>query len=82
VGTAIVFAALITVGLTAPEDGPFTIDVRPVFLRLDAAAIAESRACALGLDVDVKMATLHLHFGWSAIRLTVAGSTKPGRPLV
>jgi hypothetical protein len=80
----IALAALITVGLTAPEDGPFTIGIRPVFFRVDAAAIAESRAHALGLDVDVKLWTMHLHFAWSAIPLTAesAVSTKPGRILL
>ena len=76
VGTLIVFAALVSVGLTAPADGPFTIGVRPVFFRLDPASIAESRAHALGLDVDIKFGTLHLHFAWSAIPLTPA-TTKP-----
>jgi len=73
------FAAFIAVGITAPEDAAFTIGIRPVFLRVDAAAIAESRARALSLDVDIKVWTLHLHFGWSAIPLDVesAPSTKP-----
>ena len=74
-GTAIVFAALITVGLTAPEDGPFTIGIRPVFFRVDAAAIAESRAHAFGIDVDIKLGTMHLHFAWSAIPLTAESGT-------
>jgi hypothetical protein len=74
----IVFAALVSVGLTAPADGPFTIDVRPAFLRLDAQALAESRANALGLDVDIKFGTLHLHFQWSAIPLTPATTKAPG----
>ena len=79
IGAVILFAALITVGMTAPEDAAFTIGIRPVFLRVDAAAIAESRARALSLDVDIKVWTLHLHFGWSAIPLDVesAPSTKP-----
>ena len=81
VGTLIVFAALVSVGLTAPADGPFTIGVRPVFLRLDPASIAESRAHALGLDVDIKFGTLHLHFAWSAIPLTPA-TTKPAGTLL
>jgi hypothetical protein len=80
-GTLIAFAALVSVGLTAPPDGPFTIDVRPVFFRLDPASIAESRAHALGLDVDVKFGTLHLHYAWSAIPLTPA-STKPAGNLL
>ena len=66
-GTLILFAALVSVGLTAPADSPFTIQVKPVFLRLDAAAIAESRASALGLDIDIRIGTVHLHFAWSAI---------------
>ena len=79
VGTVITFAALISVGITAPEDAAFTIGIRPVFLRVDAAAIAESRARALGLDVDIKVWTLHLHFAWSAIPLDAESgmSTKP-----
>lgn len=78
VATLIACAALATVGLTAPADGPFTIDVEPVFLRLDPAAIAESRAHALGLNVDVKLGTLHLHFTWSAIPLSPATTNSPG----
>jgi hypothetical protein len=84
VGTVIMVAALVTVGITAPEDAAFTIGVRPVFLRVDAAAIAESRARALGLDVDIKVWTLHLHFAWSAIPLIAesATSTKAPCPLL
>ena len=63
------FASLVAVGLTAPADGPFTIDVEPVFLRLDPAAIAESRAHVLTLGVDIKFGTLHLHYQWAAIPL-------------
>jgi len=79
IGTAIMFAALIGVGITAPEEAAFTIGIRPVFLRMDAAALAESRARALGLDVDIKVWTVHLHFAWSAIPLDdeSATSTKP-----
>ena len=73
------FAALLTVGITAPEDAAFTIGIRPVFLRVDAAAIAESRARALGLDVDIKVWTLHLHFAWSAIPLDTE-SAMPTKP--
>ena len=55
--------------LTAPADGPFTIDLHPAFFRLDPEAVAESQAHALGLDVDIKLGTVHLHFKWSAIPL-------------
>ena len=68
VATLIVFTALISVGLTAPTDGPFTIEVRPVLLNL-------------GVDVDVKLWNVHLHFAWSAISLTSV-STKPGGTLL
>ena len=46
--------AILTVGLTASADGPFSIDIEPVFVRL-------------GVDVDVKLGTLHLHASWSAL---------------
>jgi hypothetical protein len=83
-GTLILVAALISVGLTAPADGPFTIDVKPVFLRLDAAALAESRASALGLDVDIRIGTIHLHFAWSAVPMAAltSPSTKDPRTLL
>jgi hypothetical protein len=76
-GAAICVTALVSVGLTAPSDGPFAIAVQPIFLRVDAAAITESRARALGVDVDVKLGPLHLHLGWSAIPLLPA-STNSG----
>jgi hypothetical protein len=78
-GTLIFLAALISVGLAAPADGLFSIAITPVFLRLDAAAIAESRASALGLDVDIRIWTLRLHFAWSAVPMTALTnpSTKP-----
>ena len=81
VATLIACAALVSVGLSAPADGPFTIDVQPVFLRLDPSAIAESRAYALDLNVDIKFATLHLHFKWSAIPLTPTTTKSPGTML-
>ena len=80
VGTAILFTALIAVGITAPADGIFSIAIKPVFMRVDAAAIAQSRARALGLDLDVKLGAMHLHFGWSAIPLS-PGSTNTGPDL-
>jgi hypothetical protein len=75
VGALIIVTAFVSVGLTAPADGPFSIGIRPVFLRLDSTAIAASRGRALGLDIDVKLGTVHLHIGWSAIPLLPA-STK------
>ena len=54
------FVALVAVGLTASPESPFAIVVRPVFLRL-------------GVDVDVKVGTFHLHTTWSAL----PESTKP-----
>jgi hypothetical protein len=66
----VLFTALVSVGLTAPADGPFSIVITPVFVRLDGAAIAESRARALGFDVDVKIGSLRLHLGWSAVPIS------------
>ena len=74
----IAIVALLSVGLTAPADGLFTIDVRPAFLSLDPEAIAESRAHAIGVDVDVKFGRLHLHYKWTAIPLTPATTKTPG----
>jgi hypothetical protein len=74
-GLVIMATALTSVGLTAPADGPFSLRIRPVLLRVDPDAVAESRAHALGLDVDVKLGGLHMHLGWSAIPLGT-GSTK------
>ena len=54
-GTLIFVAAFVSVGLTAPADGPFTIGVNPDYLRLSVA-------------VDVKVGALHWHYQWSAIR--------------
>jgi hypothetical protein len=76
-GAAIFFTAVITVGMTAPADGIFSIAIEPVFMRVDPVAIAESRARALGLDVDVKLGAMHVHLGWSAIPLSL-GSTNAG----
>jgi hypothetical protein len=81
VATAIAVVALVSVGLTAPAESPFTIDIEPVFMRLDAASIAESQAHALAVTVNVKLGALHLHYEWSAIPLTPV-TTKPGATLL
>jgi hypothetical protein len=52
--TVTLFVALVTVGLTAPADGLFTIRVQPVFLRL-------------GVDLDLKVGSMHIHGSWSAL---------------
>ena len=77
VGTLIAVAAFVSVGLTAPADGPFTIGLHPAFFQLDPEAVAESRAHALRLDVDIKLGTLHLHFKWSAIPLAPETTKSP-----
>jgi len=66
---------MVGVGLTAPLDSPFSLRIRPVLLRVDATTMAESRASALGLDIDLRLGSLHFHFEWSAIPLFSA-STK------
>jgi hypothetical protein len=84
IGTLIVVAACVAVGVTAPADGPFSIGIRPVFLQLDADAAIGSRAGLLGIDVDITLGTLHLHFGWSAIPLAalIPASTKTATNLL
>ena len=75
-GLAIFSTAAIAVGLSAPADGVFSIAVQPVFLRVDPAAIAESRARALGVDIDLKVGALHVHLGWSAIPLSTGSGNR------
>jgi hypothetical protein len=55
-----------------------------VFLHLDAAAMGESRPVALGLDVDIKIWSLHLHYAWSAMPMAALAppSTKPAGRLL
>ena len=77
----VIFTAALSVGITSPADGVFTIDIHPVFLQMDPVAIAESRARALGLDVDIKLGSMHLHFGWTAVSPRPASSARPDRPL-
>jgi len=79
-GAAIVATALTSVGLTAPADGPFSLRVRPVLLRVDPEAIAESRAKALGVDVDLKVGGMHVHLGWSAIPLLISSTKTDPNP--
>ncbi|HEY7284358.1 MAG TPA: hypothetical protein VH497_02865 [Vicinamibacterales bacterium] len=63
VATAILIVATLAVGLSAGADGPFSIAVRPVFLRL-------------GVDLDVKLGSVHLHANWSALPDPPQPSTK------
>jgi hypothetical protein len=67
VGTLIVFTALVAVGVTAPADAPLTIAIRPVFVNL-------------GVDIDIKVWSVHLHFTWSALQST--SSTKTDGSLI
>jgi len=46
--------ALVSVGVTAPADSPFTISIRPVL-------------STLAVDVDVKLGVAHFHKRWSAL---------------
>jgi hypothetical protein len=50
----VLLASIVTVGLTASTTSPFFITLRPVIARL-------------GVDLDVKIGTLHLHAGWSLL---------------
>ena len=50
----VLLASIVTVGLTASTTSPFFITLRPAIARL-------------GIDLDVKIGTLHLHAGWSLL---------------
>jgi len=52
--TLLLCTALVSVGLTAPADGPFSISIRPILLRL-------------AIDIDVKFGPRHFHARWSAL---------------
>jgi hypothetical protein len=69
-GVLIMFTALVSVGLTAPADGPFSISITPVFLSLDQIAVARSDARVFGLDIDVRVGSRHFHYGWSAVSIS------------
>ena len=69
-GALIMFTALVSVGLTAPADGPFSIVITPVILRLDQIAVARSDARVFGLDIDIKVGSRHFHYGWSAVSIS------------
>jgi hypothetical protein len=69
----ILITALVSVGVTAPADGPFSVAIHPVLLRVEPTAIERSRA--LGLDIDVKLGRMHLHFGWTALPLSISHLT-------
>ncbi len=55
--------ALVTVGLTARADSLFSIRIRPVFLRL-------------GVDVDLKVGSMHVHGSWSALEDPVSTNSE------
>ena len=76
-GVLIMFTALVSVGVTAPADGPFSIVITPVFLRLDQIASAQSNARIFGLDIDVKIGSTHLHSGWSAVPISSLTTNAP-----
>src|SRR5215813_7672813 len=76
-GVLIMFTALVSVGVTAPADGPFSIVITPVFLRLDQIASAQSNARMFGVDIDVKIGSTHLHYGWSAVPISSLTTNTP-----
>jgi len=52
--TLLACTAFVSVGLTAPAEGIFTIRIRPVLINL-------------AVDVDVKLGSSHVHMRWSAL---------------
>ena len=64
-GALVLTTAILTVGLTASSESAFSIRFRPVFLRL-------------GLDIDVRIGSAHLHTRWTVLPETpeIDSSTK------
>ena len=60
--------ALVSVGITASPSAPYSIAIQPVLLRVDSNTFP-ARTRAFGVDIDVKLWTLHLHFGWPGVLL-------------
>ena len=54
VAAIVIAVACLTVGFTAEADSPFSISIHTAFLQL-------------GIDLDVKLGSLHLHASWSAL---------------
>lgn len=52
--TLLAFTALVSVGLTAPADGVFSITIRPVVMQL-------------AIEFDVHLGPMHFHTRWAAI---------------
>jgi hypothetical protein len=77
----VMFTALVAVGLAAPADGPFSISVRPIFLRIDPSSTGQPRPRALGLDVDVKCGSMHVHMGWPGFLLAEISTLPPDQRL-
>jgi len=68
VGLAIAMTALASVGLTAPADGVFAITIHPTLVRVDSTPLLEqARARFLGVDIEIKVGSMQLHFGWALI---------------
>jgi hypothetical protein len=80
-GTLILLISLVSVGLTAPSDGPFSIRIHPIGFRFDSASIDDTHGRALGLDIVVTLGSRHAHYVWSAISL-LSPSTKRARTLL
>jgi len=67
-GAALGGAALVSVGLTAAPGNPFVITIAPALLRVDDSA-GDQRAAIFAADVDIKLASAHLHLDFPGIPL-------------
>jgi hypothetical protein len=64
------FVVLAAAGLASPRSSAWAIDVKPVMLRVDRGA-GGPHARAFGLDVNVRLLSLHAHLGWRGVPLPV-----------
>ena len=67
---------LVSAGLAAPPESPFSISIEPVLVRMDGAG-RDAHARALGVDVDVKLWSVHAHLAWPGIPIPVATPAVP-----
>jgi len=70
-------AGVVSAGWAAPSGAPWSLDVRPVLLRMDGNPEARWRAHAFGLDVNVHLLRLHAHIGWPGIPVLLPAPVPP-----
>ncbi|MGE5243169.1 MAG: hypothetical protein ACM3SQ_02950 [Betaproteobacteria bacterium] len=71
-------AAVASAGLAAPAGAPWSIDVRPYLLRVDTSDPHHQRARAFGVDLDLRLLSVHAHVGWPGISIPLPAPASGG----